>query len=111
MPERQSIDEDLLFTALADPTRRRLLDRLYETQGQTLSEMIEGLNMRRQSATRHLKVLEAAHLVVVHWQGREKRHVLNPLPSARMQRRWIDKFSSARADALVSLREKLEEEK
>ena len=108
LPENANLD--LVFTALADPTRRRMLDRLFEMQGQTLGDLVAGLGMRRQSATRHLKVLEAAGLVAVRWEGREKRHFLNPVPIAELHQRWIDKFSEAKADALVSLRKHLEED-
>ena len=101
---------DLIFKALADSSRRQLLDRLYADQGQTLTELIEGLPMRRQSATKHLKVLEEAGLVVTHWQGREKHHYLNPVPIAEIGRRWIDKFSSHKAGALADLKQRLEEE-
>ena len=100
---------DKIFSALADPTRRKLLDRLYSKQGQTLNELIQSLDMRRQSATRHLNVLEEANLVVVHWQGRKKLHYLNPLPIAEIQNRWIDKFSASKANALTELKKTLEE--
>ena len=101
-------DLDAVFSALADPTRRRLLDRLHGRQGQTLNELVAGLDMRRQSATRHLKVLEAAGLVVSRKRGREKLHYLNPVPIAEIQRRWIDKYSEAKVGALSDLKRKLE---
>jgi DNA-binding transcriptional ArsR family regulator len=103
------MNEDAVFNALADATRRRLLDRLIQVQGQTLNELVANLDMRRQSATRHLKVLEEAGLIVVHWHGREKRHYLNPMPIVEIQRRWIDKFSSAKVMALLELKLDLEE--
>ena len=106
----RTTDEDAVFAALADRTRRAMLDRLFERQGMTLNELIAGLGMRRQSATRHLQVLEKAGLVVVRWHGREKRHYLNPVPIAEIERRWIDKFASPRATALAALKERLDEE-
>ncbi len=109
MAEKPEQDrEDRVFTALADATRRAMLDRLFDRPGQTLNELVSGLGMRRQSATRHLKVLEAAGLVVVRWRGREKQHYLNPVPIAEIERRWIDKFARAPARALVELRQTLE---
>jgi DNA-binding transcriptional ArsR family regulator len=103
------MNEDAVFSALADATRRRMLDRLIQVQGQTLNELVANLDMRRQSATRHLKVLEEAGLIVVHWHGRQKRHYLNPVPIAEIQRRWIDKFSSAKVMALAELKLDLEQ--
>jgi DNA-binding transcriptional ArsR family regulator len=102
---------DKVFAALADSTRRQLLDRLHDRQGQTLNELIADLAMRRQSATRHLKVLEEAGLIVVQWRGREKCHYLNPMPIAEIQQRWIDKFSSSKVAALTELKKGLEEAK
>lgn len=84
-----------IFKALADPTRRRLLDRLLATPGLTLTELIADLDMTRQSATRHLAVLEAAGLVISARRGREKLHYLNPVPIAEIGDRWIDKFAQA----------------
>ena len=101
---------DAVFSALADATRRAMLDRLRDGPGQTLGELTDGLGMRRQSATRHLKVLEGAGLVTIHWRGREKLHYLNPVPIAEVQRRWIDKFSAARTKALADLKHQLEED-
>ena len=103
------IEMDTIFKALADPTRRAMLDRLLEEQGQTLTELIDGLGMRRQSAAKHLAVLEAANIVTCQWQGREKLHYLNPVPIAEIGRRWIDKFSAERAEAILNLRDALEE--
>ena len=100
---------DAVFKALADPTRRSLLDRLMTRPGQTLSELIDGLDMRRQSATKHVAILEAAGLVTSHRQGREKRHYLNPVPIADIGRRWIDKFSGDRAAAVLNLKNAVEE--
>jgi len=100
---------DRVFKALADSTRRELLDRLYEQPGQTLTELIAGLDMRRQSATKHLQILESAELVVTRWRGREKLHYLNPVPIAEISRRWIDRYSKPRAEALLNLKRALEE--
>lgn len=100
---------DDVFKALADPTRRALLDRLLRQQGQTLSELVEGLGMRRQSVAKHLAVLESAGLVNCRWQGREKLHYLNPLPIADIGRRWLDRYSGQRAEAILNLRDALQE--
>jgi len=100
---------DAVFKALADPTRRALLDRLLEQQGQTLSELVEGLGMRRQSVAKHLAVLESAGLVNCRWHGREKLHYLNPLPIADIGRRWLDRYSGQRAEAILNLRDALQE--
>ena len=100
---------DRIFKALAHPTRREILDRLYEEPGQTLTDLIAGLGMRRQSATRHLVILESAELVVIRWRGRGKLHYLNPLPIAEIGERWIDRFSKPRARALLNLKRALEE--
>lgn len=100
---------DAVFKALADPTRRALLDRLLEQQGQTLSELVGGLGMRRQSVAKHLAVLESAGLVNCRWHGREKLHYLNPLPIADIGRRWLDRYSGPRAEAILNLRDALQE--
>jgi DNA-binding transcriptional ArsR family regulator len=100
---------DATFKALADPTRRALLDRLLEKQGQTLTELVDGLGMRRQSVAKHLAVLEKAGLVTCQWQGREKMHYLNPVPIAQISRRWLDRFSRHRAAAILNLRDALQE--
>lgn len=100
---------DAIFKALADPTRRALLDRLLERQGQTLTELVDGLGMRRQSVAKHLAVLEGAGLVSCRWQGREKLHYLNPLPIAEISRRWLDRFSGQHAAAILNLRDALQE--
>ena len=100
---------DAIFKALADPTRRALLDRLFTEQGQTLTELIDGLDMRRQSAAKHLAVLEDAGLVSCQWHGREKLHYLNPVPITEINRRWLDKFSGERATAILNLRDALQE--
>ena len=95
---------DEVFTALADPTRRYFLERLLVDQGQTLNELTEGLEMRRQSASRHLKVLEDAGLIVVQWQGRQKRHYVSAGPIIDMQSRWCDQFSNAKTASVVQLK-------
>ena len=100
---------DLIFKALADPSRRKMLDRLYDRPGLTLTELTADLDMRRQSASRHLGVLVAAGVVTAEWHGREKRHYLNPVPIADIGRRWIDKFSRPRAEAILNLRQALED--
>jgi DNA-binding transcriptional ArsR family regulator len=100
---------DAIFKALADPTRRALLDRLLERQGQTLTELVDGLAMRRQSVAKHLAILEAAGLVSCQWHGREKLHYLNPVPIVEISRRWLDRFSEERAAAILDLRDALQE--
>jgi DNA-binding transcriptional ArsR family regulator len=104
------VDEDLLFRALADPHRRLLLDRLFAKPGQTLGELIEGLPMSRQAASKHVALLEAANLVAPHRRGREKLHYLNPVPIQEIAARWIGKFERERVEALVALKTKLESE-
>jgi DNA-binding transcriptional ArsR family regulator len=101
-------DADLLFKALADPSRRRLLDLLYTLDGRTLNELCEHLDMTRQGATQHLKVLEAANLVATTWRGREKLHFLNPVPLQNLYGRWIAKFERPRLKALDDLKNRLE---
>lgn len=100
---------DKVFKALADRTRRQMLDSLYVEQGLTLTQLVAESGMTRQSATRHLNVLEDAGLVVTVWDGREKLHYLNPVPIAEINHRWIDKFSKARTDAVLALKKALEE--
>ncbi|HEX5116618.1 MAG TPA: metalloregulator ArsR/SmtB family transcription factor [Pseudonocardiaceae bacterium] len=100
---------DPVFRALADPTRRLLLDRLHEHNGQTLGELCEHLAMARQSVTQHLSVLEAANLISTVRRGREKLHYLNPVPLHDIQERWIDKFERPRLRALSTLKRQAEE--
>ncbi|MEV1067152.1 metalloregulator ArsR/SmtB family transcription factor [Streptomyces sp. NPDC050263] len=100
---------DKAFKALADDTRRRLLDRLHERNGQTLGELCAHIDMARQSVTQHLAVLEAAHLVVTVRRGREKLHYLNPVPLHEMQERWIDKFERPRLRLLSDVGRRAEE--
>jgi len=102
-------DEDAVFRALADPTRRALLDRLRERNGQTLGELCEPLAMARQSATQHLGVLEAANLITTVRRGREKLHYLNPVPLWSMQERWIERFERPRLRALSAIKQRAEE--
>jgi uncharacterized protein YndB with AHSA1/START domain/DNA-binding transcriptional ArsR family regulator len=100
---------DAVFRALADPTRRALLDRLHERTGQTLSELCASAGMTRQSVTQHLDVLEDANLVSTTRRGREKLHYLNPVPLYEIQERWIDKFERPRLRALRELRRRAED--
>jgi DNA-binding transcriptional ArsR family regulator len=101
-------DADILFKALADPGRRKLLDRLHAHDGQTLSELCQHLDMTRQGVTQHLALLEEANLVVVQWRGREKLHFLNPVPLQEIYDRWIQKFERPRLKALRDLKQRLE---
>jgi DNA-binding transcriptional ArsR family regulator len=100
---------DAVFKALADPSRRLLLDRLRARNGQTLGELTEHLDMSRQAVTKHLAVLEAASLVVTVWRGREKLHYLNPAPIHEIARRWIADYEKTRVTALAELKRALEE--
>ena len=102
-------DDDRVFRALADPTRRYLLDRLYERDGRTLTELESELAMTRFGVMKHLKVLEDAGLVVARRSGREKLHFLNPVPIRLIHDRWIDKYTERRVSALADLKAKLEE--
>ncbi|WP_336157618.1 ArsR/SmtB family transcription factor [Amycolatopsis sp. VC5-11] len=102
-------DLDKVFKALADPTRRYLLDQLREDNGQTLGELCRRLEMARQSATQHLAVLEAANLVSSVRRGREKLHYLNPVPLHEMQERWVDRFEQPRLRMLSAVKRRAEE--
>jgi DNA-binding transcriptional ArsR family regulator len=106
MPERH--DTDSLFKALADPSRRKLLDQLHAHDGQTLNELCAHLDMTRQGVTQHLDVLEAANLVATAWRGREKLHFLNPVPLQEIYERWIAKFEKPRLKAIADLNKRLE---
>ncbi|BAX96257.1 putative transcriptional regulator, ArsR family protein [Mycobacteroides stephanolepidis] len=99
----------MVFKALADRTRRELLDRLHERNGQTLGQLCDGVRMTRQSATQHLGVLESANLITTVRQGREKLHYLNPVPLHEIQERWIDKFERPRLRALSAIKQRAEE--
>ena len=103
------VDDDQVFKALADPTRRHLLDRLFERDGRTLTELESELEMTRFGVMKHLRVLEEAGLVVTRRQGREKLHHLNPVPIRLIHDRWIDKYRERTASALVDLKKRLEE--
>jgi DNA-binding transcriptional ArsR family regulator len=100
---------DKVFKALADPTRRKLLDRLFAENGQTLGQLCERLAMSRQAVTKHLLLLEEANLVATVWRGREKLHYLNPVPINAIAERWIGKFERTRLQALSDLKNRLEE--
>jgi len=102
-------DEDKVFKALADVSRRKLLDRLRKKGGLTLGELCEGHDMSRQAVTKHLVLLEAANLVVTKKQGREKLHYLNPVPINEIYMRWIGKFEQGRMAALHNLKQALKE--
>ena len=101
-------DTDVLFKALADPTRRKLLDLLHAHDGRTLNDLCEHLDMTRQGVTQHLDVLEAVNLVATVRRGREKLHFLNPVPLQEIYERWIAKFERQRLTALSALRHNLE---
>jgi DNA-binding transcriptional ArsR family regulator len=101
-------DPDVLFKALADPTRRKLLDLLYAHDGRTLNDLCEHLDMTRQGVTQHLNLLERANLVATVRRGREKLHFLNPVPLQEIHERWIAKFEKPRLKALGDLKRRLE---
>jgi DNA-binding transcriptional ArsR family regulator len=103
-------DDDRVFKALADPTRRFLLDLLFQRDGRTLTELESELEMTRFGVAKHLRVLEDADLVVVRRSGREKLHFLNPVPIRLIHDRWIDKYTEHHITALVDLKNALEEE-
>jgi DNA-binding transcriptional ArsR family regulator len=102
------MDEDAVFHALADASRRQLLDRLYASSGQSLGELGEGLAMTRQAVSKHLAILEAANLVASIRRGREKLHFLNPVPINAIAERWIAKFERPMLAALSGLKTRLE---
>ena len=102
---------DLVFKALADSSRRRLLDRLHRSDGKTLSELCDGLQMTRQAVSKHLRILEEANLISSEKQGREKLHYLNAVPIHAIAERWIGKFERPRLGALSDLKKRLEGEK
>ena len=101
-------DVDAVFKALADPNRRELLDRLFARSGQTLNELCKGIDMARQSVSQHLDVLEAANLISMQWQGREKLHYVNPVPIHEIYERWIRKYEQQRLFALHNFKTRLE---
>ncbi len=102
------MDDDAVFRALADASRRALLDRLFERNGQTLGELCQRLEMSRQAVAQHLGLLEAANLVASKRQGREKLHFINPVPIGEIAERWIGKFEHGRLAALSALKRQLE---
>ena len=103
-------DGDRVFKALADPTRRLLLDRLFERDGRTLTELESEVDMTRFGVMKHLRVLEEADLVITRRSGREKFHFLNPVPIRLIHDRWIDKYTERAVGALVDLKTELEAE-
>ena len=109
MVTAETPDEDKVFKALADASRRQLLDRLHRKNGQTLSDLCEGHDMSRQAVTKHLNLLEEAGLVVTAKRGREKLHYINPVPINEIYMRWIGKFEQSRVQALHNLKLALQE--
>lgn len=105
------MNDDVVFKALADASRRQLLDRLRDKNAQTLGELCEGLKMTRQAVAKHLAVLERANLVSWKRQGREKLHFINPVPINEIADRWISKFERGRLQALSDLKRNLEGKK
>ena len=103
------IPDDRVFKALADSSRRFLLDLLFRRDGRTLTELESELEMTRFGVMKHLRVLESAGLVIVRWEGREKLHFLNPVPIRLIHNRWIDKFTERQLSALADLKATLEE--
>lgn len=102
------MDDDAVFRALADGSRRLLLDRLHRKNGQSLADLCAGLEMSRQAVAKHLAILEEANLVAVQWAGREKLHFINPVPINGIAERWIGKFEQPRLRALSDLKKALE---
>src|SRR5215475_198885 len=102
------MNEDAVFHALADASRRKLLDRLHRRNGQTLGDLCEGLDMTRQAVAKHLAILEEANLVSWRRLGREKLHFINPVPINEIAERWIRKFQRDQLNALSRLKQKLE---
>ncbi|KAA6461800.1 helix-turn-helix transcriptional regulator [Acidobacteria bacterium AB60] len=103
-------DDDAVFKALADASRRQLLDRLHRQNGQTLNELCDGLAMTRQAVAKHLAILKDANLVSWKRQGRERLHYINPVPINEIAERWISKFEQPRLQALARLKKSLEGE-
>lgn len=99
---------DQVFKALADASRRQLLDELHQNNGRTLTDLCTHLDMTRQAVTKHLKILEAANLLAVIWHGREKLHYLNPVPIHEIYERWISKYERPQLQALSDLKRHLE---
>ncbi|MDQ0313754.1 ArsR/SmtB family transcription factor [Amorphus orientalis] len=111
MIEGEPTDDDRVFKALADPTRRKLLDRLHERNGRTLGELCEAMEMTRQSVTQHLGLLEDANLISTVRRGREKLHFINPVPLHDVYERWVRKFEMDRLALLHDLKGRLEGKK
>ena len=105
------MDDDAVFKALADGSRRRLLDRLRKKNGQSLAELCEGLEMTRQAVAKHLGILQKANLVSWKREGRERLHFINPVPINEIAERWIRNFEHPRLEALSKLKRNLEEKK
>ena len=103
-----AMDDDKVFKALADPSRRKVLDLLHDRNGQTLGELCRNLAMTRQSATQHLELLEAANLISTKRQGREKLHFINPVPLQDVYERWVRKFEHQRLKLFHDLKSNLE---
>ena len=106
---RQTVDD--VFKALADESRRKLLDELRRENGKRLADLCERLDMTRQAVSKHLKILEDANLIATIWRGREKLHYLNPVPLHEIYERWISKFERQRVQALFDLKTTLENQK
>ncbi|HXU49352.1 MAG: ArsR/SmtB family transcription factor [Candidatus Acidiferrales bacterium] len=104
------MNDDAVFRALADASRRKLLDRLRRKNGQTLGELCVGLEMTRQAVAKHLTILKNANLISWKREGRERLHFINPVPINEIAERWISKFEQPRLQALSKLRRNLEEE-
>jgi DNA-binding transcriptional ArsR family regulator len=101
-------DEAAVFRALADTSRRQLLDRLHARSGQSLAELCEGLEMTRPAVAKHLRILEEANLVAIQWKGREKLHFINPVPINEIAERWIGKFERPRLRSISDFKDRLE---
>ncbi len=99
---------DKVFKALADPSRRKLLDHLRRKNGKKLNDLCVDLDMTRQGVSKHLKILEYANLIVIVWNGREKLHFLNPVPIHEISSRWINKYENRQLDAIRDLKKALE---
>jgi DNA-binding transcriptional ArsR family regulator len=102
------MDDDSVFRAIADASRRQLLDRLHANNGQTLGDLCKNMGMSRQAVAKHVAILEEANLVATQWRGREKLHCINPVPINEIAERWISKFEAPRLEALSKLKRTLE---
>ena len=108
VPYCRNMKTDAVFRALADPSRRKLLDRLHQKNGQTLGDLCRGLDMTRQAVAKHLAILRKANLVSWKREGRERLHFINPIPINEIAERWINKFEYPRLSALSNLKKRLE---